>query len=194
MRSEASTPVVKKLWLQDILETQRCIIKIPEESEAEYMWNLITEDTTRYMIWDKWDDFTRTTKNIQETRENAQAWKSWDAAIYDKRTQKCIGRCGINKIDDKVPSFELGYWISEAYYGKWIMPECVTAYLQFAFEKSSFEKWVIRCNTENENSKKVALKCGFNYEWTFKNNERIRWELRDTSFYGITREEYFSSK
>lgn len=181
---------MKKLWLHDILETERCIIKIPEESEAEYMWNLITEDTIKYMIWDKWDTYETTLKNIQKTRKNAEAWISWDAAIYDKQTQKYIGRCGINKIRDEIPAFELWYWVSEEYYGKWIVPECVKRFLKFAFEESKFEKWVIRCDTQNKNSAKVALKCGFSHEGDFKNHERIRWKLRDTSFYGITREEY----
>lgn len=181
---------MKRLWLKDVLETKRCLMKIPEESEAEHMWNLISEDTTKYMIWDKWDNFSRTIKNIQETIYNAEAWRSWDAAIYNKGTDKCIGRCGINKIDDDIPSFELGYWISEEFYGKWIMSECINKYLEYAFEESNFEKWVIRCNSENENSKKVALKCWFKLEGEFKNHERIKWELRDTTFFWITRTEY----
>ena len=57
---------MKKLWINDILETERCILKIPQESEAEYMWNLITQDTTRYMVWDKWDDFSSTLQNIKK--------------------------------------------------------------------------------------------------------------------------------
>jgi ribosomal-protein-alanine N-acetyltransferase len=142
------------------------------------------------MIWEKWDDFQKTKENIQETRVNAEVGKSWDAAIYDKETRACIWRCWINKIIDKVPSFELWYWITPEYYGKWIVPECVKRYLQFAFEDSSFEKVILRCDDRNENSKKVALKCWFSHEWTFRNDDRIRWELRDTSFYGITREEY----
>ncbi|MCH2189111.1 GNAT family N-acetyltransferase [Candidatus Gracilibacteria bacterium] len=181
---------MKKLGLHDTLETQRCILKIPEESEAEYIWNLITSDTIRYMIWEKGDDFSTTLKNIKKTRIKVSAGEAWDAAIYDKNTGKHIGRCGINKIDDTIPSFELGYWIAPEYYGQGIMPECIRRYLKFAFEQSSFEKGVIRCDSKNENSKKVALKCGFTLEGEFKNHDRVKGELRDTSFYGITRQEY----
>ncbi len=70
------------------------------------------------------------------------------------------------------------------------MPECVKRYLQFAFEESDFVKGVIRCDSANKNSKKVALKYWFIYEWEFKNYERIKWKLRDTSFYWITLDEY----
>ena len=185
---------MKRLWLNDTLETERCTLKIPKESEAEDMWHLITEDTTKYMIWDKWDDFSNTLKNIKETRDKVQNWKSWDAAIYDKDSKKCIWRCGINRIENDIPVFELWYWIAPAYYGKWIMPECVRRYLQYAFEESNFEKWVIRCDSKNENSAKVALKCWLKFEGEFKNHERHKWKLRDTKFFGITREQYFEQK
>jgi len=36
-----------------VLETERCFLKIPEESDAETMWNLISENTTQYLIWEK---------------------------------------------------------------------------------------------------------------------------------------------
>lgn len=185
---------MKLLWLHDTLETKRCILKIPQQSEAEYIWNLISEHTTTYMIWEKWSDSSTTLNNIKKTIENAEKGESWDAAIYDKQSGKCIWRCGINKMRTEIPSFELGYWISEQYYGKWIVPECVKKYLEFAFEHSIFEKWIIRCDSKNENSAKVALKCGFTFEWEFRNHERIKWILRDTKYFWITREDYFTKK
>jgi len=183
---------MKKLQINDILETQRCIMKIPQESEAEYMWNLITENTTKYMIWKKWDDFTTTLGNIKKTIKNASNWISWDAAIYDKKTGEMIGRCWMNRVEEEIPLFELWYWITEDHYGKWIIPECVNKLLQFAFEESSFEKWVIRCDSKNINSEKVALKCWFKFEWEFKNHERVHGKLRNTKFFWITREQYLN--
>jgi hypothetical protein len=41
---------MKTLGINDILETKRFIMKIPEEVDAEYIWGLINEDTTQYMI------------------------------------------------------------------------------------------------------------------------------------------------
>ena len=185
---------MKKLWLHDTLETERCILRIPEESEADDIWNLISDDTTKFMIWDKWDDSSDTLKSIENRRNWANESKNWEAMIYDKNSWKCIWQCGINKIDDIIPSFALGYWISSEYYGKWIVPECVKRIMKFAFQESDFEKWIITCDCRNINSWKVALKCGFEFEWTFKNHERIKWELRDTNFYWITREQYFAQK
>ncbi len=180
--------------LNEILETERCILKIPQESEAQEIWNLITENTTKYMIWEKWETYETTLKNILSTRQNAFDKISWDAAVYDKTTWKTLGRCGINKTDSHTLSFEIGYWISETYYGKWIIPECVKALTKYMFEQWWFEKWVIRCDSENINSAKVALKCGYTFEWEFKKHEKIKWVFRDTKYFWITRKDYFSQK
>ncbi len=185
---------MKLLRLHDTLETERCILKIPQETEAEYMWNLITEDTTKYMIWERWENYTSTLDNIKQAREKVEKWESWEAAIYDKKSWKLIGRCWINKTFPEIPAFELWYWVAEEYYGKGMVPECVARYLQFAFEESTFEKWVIRCDSENENSIKVALKCGFSFEGELKKDERVKWKLRDIKYFWITREDYFSKK
>lgn len=181
---------MKKLWINDILETKRYFIKIPKKTEAEYMWNLIHNETVKYMTWEKWETYETTLNNIIKTRKKAENWKTWEAAIYDKETWKCIGRCWINRIEDNIPAFEIWYWITPEYYWRGIVPECVNRLLKYAFKDSNFEKVIIRCDTENQNSKKVAIKCWFSHEWDFKNHERIRWELRNTSFFGITRDEY----
>lgn len=185
---------MKKLWLNDILETERCILRIPEESEAEYIWNLITEKTTQYMVWSKWDTPEATIRNIKKTISASKEWTWWEAAIYNKTNWICIGRCGINRIDTSIPLFELGYWIHEDYYGKGIIPECVNRYLQYAFKESNFEKVVIRCDSRNINSQKVALKCWMKLEWEFKRHEKVQWELRDTKFFWILKEEYLWKK
>ena len=181
---------MKKLGITDILETERCIIKIAQESDAEYMWSLITEDTTKYMIWDKWEDYSSTLQNIKKAKKWAEEGTSWEWTIYLKDSGICIWRCGINEIKDKIPSFQLWYWISEEYYGKGIIPECVKRYLRFAFEESSFEKWVLKCDSNNINSEKVALKCGYSFEWLHKNDDRISGKLRDSKYFWITREDY----
>lgn len=181
---------MKNLWPDDILETQRCIIKIPQESEAEWMWNLISENTTKYMIWSNWKDHSQTLQNIIDTREKSQKWEEWQGAIYLKDSWKLIWRCWINTYSKDIPSFQLWYWISEEHYGEWIIPECVNKFLQYAFEESNFQKVIIRCDSENINSEKVALKCWFLLEWTLKKHEKIRWKLRDTKFFGILKEDY----
>ena len=185
---------MKRLGLYDTLETERCILRIAKESEAEYMWNMITESTTRYMIWEKGDTYEGTMKSILKSRLQSFEEKTWEASIYDRETWVLLGRCWINQIVDDIPSFQIGYWIAEKHYGKGYVPECVQKIVKFCFEESNFEKGIIKCDSENQNSQKVAIKCGFEYEWEWKSEWRIRWKLRNTKFFGITKEQYLKQK
>jgi RimJ/RimL family protein N-acetyltransferase len=126
--------------------------------------------------------------------KNAKERTSWDAGIYNKTTGVLLWRCGIYKKNIEVPSFSIGYWLWNSYWWEWIIPECVQALTKYAFETWGFEKWTIRCDSMNLNSQKVAIKSWFVFEWEFKKHERIQWELRDTKFFWITKEDYFSQK
>lgn len=184
---------MKKLWLKDILETQRCIMKIPEISQSQNIWNLIAPALTQYLAWEKWEDVSQTIQNVEQARIKAKSWKAWDAAIYDKVSWEIIGRCGIIEIDDTIPSCSIWYMLAEEYWWKWIIPECVHRIIKFAFEESEFEKIIIRCDSRNENSAKVALKCGLFFEGEFKNHIREKWSLIDMKYFWITKEQYKQS-
>ena len=174
---------MKKLGLNDILETQRCIIKLPKQSEAEYMWSLITENTTKYMIWNKWLDSRETLKNIKKTQEKAEKWESWEWAIYDKKTWVCIGRCGINEIDSIIPSFQLGYWIAEPFWNEGYATEAVGAILKFGFETLGLNKVIAVYLPTNEASGKVMIKNGMIKEAEFKNHDVKRGHTKDDNVY-----------
>ena len=55
--------------LNQILETERCILKIPQESDAEEMWNLISENIEKYMIWKRGDSYISSLENIRKARK-----------------------------------------------------------------------------------------------------------------------------
>jgi len=44
---------MKKLGLSDILKTERCILKIPEESETEEVWDLIDDEVSHFMNFER---------------------------------------------------------------------------------------------------------------------------------------------
>ncbi len=177
-------------WINDTLETKRCILKLAEESEAEYTWSLISPNITKYMLWEKWKDYSSTLKNIQKSRKDSLKKKSFDAAIYLKESWKIIWRCWIISVNKQSNSVEFWYWLSESYWWVWIMPECIDRLLQYVFLESCFEKAIIRCDKENTNSSRVAIKCWFTFEWCFRKYEKRDGVLRDTNFYWILKEGY----
>ena len=57
---------MKKLGLDDILETERCILKIPQESEAEHIWSLATPNIKKYLIRENLESIRNSYKETQK--------------------------------------------------------------------------------------------------------------------------------
>ena len=181
---------MKKLGLDDILETERCLIKIPQINEVEFIWNLITPQVTENMLWDKWEDSSQTYENLLKARKKAKSWDSWDAAIYLKETWKCIWRCGIPEIDKNIPSVSIWYWLSPKYWWKWIIPECVDKLLSTAFNEMGMINAVLCADSNNMKSRRVAEKCWFTLDGVIRRERKVKWTVRDVAVYTMLKEEY----
>lgn len=117
-------------------------------------------------------------------------------AIVDKEKQKVIGSIGYEK-DEKRPNIncmELGYALAEPYWGKGLMTEAAAAAISYGFETMKLSMITIYRNPVNKRSGRVIEKCGFTYEGTLRNANKIfDGSIRDIACYSMTREEYSNS-
>jgi len=118
-------------------------------------------------------------------------YDSW--AIVYKENGKVIGSIGF-ETDGKRPEInckELGYAMSEDYWGKGIMTEAARAVIRFGFEEMGLDMISIYRNPHNERSGRIIEKCGFIYEGTLRRANKIyNGTIRDVACYSMTREEY----
>ena len=114
-------------------------------------------------------------------------------AIALKDTNKLIGcisiyNNGIRKYN-KVKS--LGFSLSEDYWGKGIMTEAVKLVIKYVFTKTDCEILEVGHHSDNYASKRVIMKCGFNYDGRLcKFKKLYDGRLVDADFYSMTKEEY----
>lgn len=111
-------------------------------------------------------------ESICVTREVLQSFitrKSEFAIVY-KENGKVIGSLGFHESwanSDKEYSHlkmkNIGYVLSKDYWGKGLMPEAVTAVIEFCFR--TFDLDALTCGhiPENDRSKRVIEKCGFSF-------------------------------
>jgi len=118
-------------------------------------------------------------------------YDSW--AVVLKEINKVIGSIGFEH-DEKRPNVkckELGYAIAEEYWGKGIMTEAAVAAIKYAFEVMELDYISIYRNPHNQRSGRVIEKCGFVYEGTLRNANKIYdGSIRDVACYSMTKEEY----
>lgn len=118
-------------------------------------------------------------------------------AIVEKETGHVIGSIGLeeDKFRPNVKSKELGYSLSEDYWGSGIMTEAAKCIIAHSFESLKLDVLMIRTGNENLRSQRVIEKCGFMYEGTLRRTYRIYdGSIREVRCYSMLREEYASRK
>lgn len=114
-------------------------------------------------------------------------------AIEWKETKKVIGFVGF-EADSKRPEvncLELGYALSEEYWGLGIMTEAVKVAIGYAFSELKVDFVSVYRNPHNKRSGRVIEKCGFIYEGTLRNANKIYdGTIRDIACFSLTKKEY----
>ena len=100
-----------------------------------------------------------------------------------------IGSLGIEEYDEKqLPEYadklgrEIGYVLSKDYWGKCLMPEALNEVIRYCFEDLKLDFLACGHFTDNNQSKRVQEKCGFNHYKLVKHETR----------YGIVKDSWLS--
>lgn len=117
--------------------------------------------------------------------------------IRPKGSGKAIGTISLSpdKHRPGLLSMELGYSISEKYWGMGLMTEAVKEMLRHGFEDMGLEMISVTTGPDNVRSQRVIEKSGFTYEGTLRRSFLL-WDrtVRDLRCYSMTRDEYFENR
>lgn len=133
------------------------------------------------------------------TEENAiermnfvfQALKQEDRyifAIADKVHNEVIGEIGIHIADGN--KAEMGYWLSEDYWGKGLITEAIAAALRFGFEEVGLNKIFATHFLENPASGKAMIKNGMVKEGELIDHYFYNGSYKSVVQYRLTKAEY----
>ncbi|MBK5723028.1 GNAT family N-acetyltransferase [Dysgonomonas sp. Marseille-P4677] len=82
---------------------------------------------------------------------------------------KAVGSIGIfPQSDIHKKNAEIGYWLSEKYWGQGIMVEVIKQIVEYGFKTFDIYRIFARPFSTNQQSQAVLTKAGFKYEATFK--------------------------
>ena len=82
---------------------------------------------------------------------------------------------------------ELGYWLSQEFWGRGIMTEAVAAFTDFCFENFQLRRIYAEPFANNPASARVLEKAGFAFEGRLKNNVFKDGKLLDSLLYARTK-------
>ncbi len=163
----------------ETIETKRLILRRFTAADAEDMFKNWASDpeVTKYLTWP-----THTNADVTHALLNDWASKYEDGGYFNwaieyKENAEVIGNISVVHLNENIDAAEIGYCIGRAYWGREIMPEALTAVIDYLFEKAGMNRVAALHDANNAKSGRVIEKAGMKYEGTLrsagKNNQGI---------------------
>lgn len=171
------------------LETERLILRPWSMEDADDMYAYACTAKVGPMAgWKPHESLDESKKILAMFIEEDDSW-----AIELKETHHVIGSVGLHdtKRAGLIYDREIGYVISEDYWGRGIVVEAVRAVMAHAFDELQMEELMVAHFCFNKQSKRVIEKLGFEHRKHLA-EACVRYDgvVLDDEIYTMTREQY----
>jgi RimJ/RimL family protein N-acetyltransferase len=162
LQMEASIPREKKSGL--IIETARLVMRAPSKRDLDGIVELANNAKVAEMT---------ATIPHPYTMQDAKAWlekvssgRGHSMVLYAKgETRVLVGVAGFgHRGEEHNP--EIGYWIGEPHWRQGFATEASRALIDHAFSETDIDALSASCRINNESSRRVIEKCGFQWVGT----------------------------
>lgn len=141
-----------------MLESQRLLFKHWKDCDISLAYSLWgNHDVTRYIGIHQEDILPRYHLEIKQDQEHGVSY--WP--IFLKETNEFIGCCGLRPFHDNL--YELGFHLLPQYWCQGYAYEAALAVIQYAFETLKVDGLIAGHHPDNQSSKFLLKKLGFNY-------------------------------
>lgn len=174
------------------IETDRLVLRKMKLDDAGDVFDYASDpDVARYVIWDAHRSIKDSESFLALVVEGYRNGELGTWGMEDRESGKLIGTCGYDgSWQPAHASAEIGYALSRRYWGRGLMPEAVTALLEFGFGRMKLNRIVARCFAPNTASEKVMRKVGMSYEGTLREHLYLKDAYQDLKVYSILKSEY----
>jgi len=142
-----------------VLVTERLVLRPPHEDDIPDMVELAGNRKVAEMLARMPHPYgQREARSFIRAVAEGQAGTAYALTLADSGA--FIGGAGLNP---KEQGLELGYWVGEPHWGKGYATEAAHALIDLAFRATSIDRLHASCRVQNEGSRRVIHKCGFQY-------------------------------
>lgn len=173
------------LWIQQtlkmqVLETERLLLRqfCQEDLKDVATWQLAASEPPAEFEAQLFLDFC------------FQSYAKWGMGPWGmllKKEEAIVGNCGFCKIDFKLNSGEVNYYVAERYRGQGLAPEALGVLLKFGFDDIGLSRIQARCSPDNTSSERVMLKAGMHFERMISSEGSSENGCRDEKQYAMAR-------
>ena len=110
------------------------------------------------------------------------------AIEFDKQLVGSIGL--VTKTNIYRKNLEIGFFISESFWGKGIATRAIKAATSYAFNKFDIVRMYAEVFSDNAGSRRALEKAGYRHEATLKNSIIKNEDIKDSCIYSVLRENF----
>lgn len=175
------------------IETESLILRRYQSEDAASAFKnwMSSEEVTRYLTWYPHKSVEEAKAYIDECcikNYDDPAFYNW--VITDKETGEAIGSISVVDLKEDVDCVEVGYCLSERYWGRGLMTQALFSVIRFFFEEVEARRIQATHDSRNPASGKVMEKCGMLYEGTLRQYNKNISGICDSVMRAILREDY----
>lgn len=167
-------------------------LRLLELRHAEDLFHLTDKSRIHLRKWLPWVDFTKDVSNskefIESTLKQFGANNGFQAGIWYRG--ELAGVIGLHGIDWANKSTSIGYWLGEEFQGNGLMTSACKAIIDYCFNELKLKRIEIRAATENQKSKAIPERLGFQKEGCIRSSEFLYDRYVDHYVFGLIKEDY----
>ncbi len=180
------------LDLPDELRGERVLLRPYRAGDGAAFFAAVDADRDDLATWVAWVDQFGTPDDAEAyVRRLHSKWIARSAlilGIWSRDGRDYYGGTGFHGFDWKVPSLELGYFLTKNARGNGYATEAIDLVVRLGLETLGARRIWASCDALNERSIRLLERCGFTREATLR-SECVdhHGTLRDTLLYAVTR-------
>ncbi len=167
-------------------------LRIPEESDAEELYELTVanrEMLAEWMPWAAGATAETTAEFIRSRRLELVSNRGFSALIVER--DRIVGTVGFPHVNRDDRSCEIGYWLGRPAQGRGTVTLAVRALIDHAFGAWKLHRVMIQAGVGNARSRAVAERLGFTLEGVLRQAERYPdGRYIDLAVYGLLAPEW----
>ena len=178
------------------IETKRLILRRAIREDAEPMFRnwASNPEVTKYLTWPAHGSIAVSEMVIGSWLQEYEKDSYYQWMIVLKELGEPIGSISVVRQNNQVEEAEIGYCIGSRWWHRGIMPEALSAVIEYLFTEVGMNRVAARHDPNNPNSGRVMRKCGMKYEGTTHASDRNNQGICDADHYAILRSDWGKPK
>jgi len=174
-----------------ILETERLLLrKITIEDVEDIFYYGSNTEVSKYVTWEPHKTLSDAEAFIEFALNQYEKKDIAPWGIEYKENGKLIGTIDFVSWQPQHKIAEIGYVISQDYWGKGIATEAANGVIAFGFHHMDLVRIQARCFVENRGSERVMEKTGMSFEGIIRKAMFVKGKHQDLKMYSILKEEF----